>query len=191
MIIAVAGYIGTGKSTVCELFKEFGAEVVNVDVLGHELLNSDEIRQKLLNKHGPAIISRDLKTIDRKKLAEIVLNDHVKIKELNKMVHPFLKAKLHNLIHELKGKQGLYFIDVALFQELDLSELVDKVIIVRAELETIYDRLKNKYTQRQIINAMNLQKQNYKYDFEIINNGTLAELRKKVIDIYGQLNKGV
>ena len=49
MHIAIAGNIGSGKSTACKIFKENGFKVINADIVGHEILKREEVKEKIVN----------------------------------------------------------------------------------------------------------------------------------------------
>ena len=70
--VAVTGGVASGKSVVCQFFKECGAYVVDADAIVHRLLSSDTaIKEQIIHLLGTEIVVGT--QIDRKKLAEIVL----------------------------------------------------------------------------------------------------------------------
>ncbi len=189
MIIGITGTIGVGKSTTAQYFQKHGFVVIDCDALGHEILEKDsEVQQKLIGKYGQEIIGRNLK-IDREKLAEIVFNQQQNIDELNLIIRPKLQQKVFALLAEYQQKHQQIVIEAAILKELELEDKVDTIIIIKAELDQIYQRLQRKYTQKQIVNIMNKQLLPKKYDFMINNKGTLADLQKNVDDIIYKINK--
>lgn len=176
MIIAITGYIGSGKTTASGFFKEHGYRVINVDELGHELIDIPEVREKLKAGFGISIMGRDFK-VDREKLSKAVFNDTEKLMKLNAIVHPFLKQHIKS---RLQKSSENTILDVALFKELNLDDVVEKVILIEADITKIYERLSSRYTKKEIINVMNSQQITAKPDIIIENNATKEELRKKV-----------
>ncbi len=188
MIIALTGTIGTGKTTAAKIFQENGCEIINVDALGHKLLQDPEILQKILAEFGSDIMDRQLQ-IDREKLSEIVFNDEAKLKILNKMIHPKLKAALDKTLYEIRQSSQIFILDVALFEELELQHKVDKVLLLKSDLENIYKRLNPKYTKRQVLTIINNQKQPVNADFIIENNGPEEILKEKIRKILEEIKQ--
>ncbi len=183
MIIAITGYIGSGKTTAAAVFKESGFEVINVDSLGHEILKSPQVRERIRAEFGLAILNRELE-IDRKKLSKVVFNDTEKLKVLNKIVHPDLKAAIYKL---LKDSNKKIVVDVALFNELNLSPAVQKIILITADIVNIYERLKSRYEKREILTIMNSQSLPRSPDYIVENNGSIEDLHKRIRQIISEL----
>ncbi|MBI3033411.1 dephospho-CoA kinase [Candidatus Woesearchaeota archaeon] len=179
MIIGITGYIGTGKTTIVQWFEQAGFTKLDVDAISHELLKDQEIRTKITATFGESILDRRMQ-IDRKKLSSLVFNNPQQLHRLNNMVHQKLRQSILNVLKEMKKKHNNIIIDVALLEELGLVPYVDKVIIVKASLELLYRRLAPRYTQREVLTAINNQKIPSHADSIIENNGSLEELEQKV-----------
>ena len=67
MTIGVTGGIGSGKSTVCALFGAWGADLVDADKVGHEVLEDPEVKRALLEAFGDEISNSD-GSLDRREL---------------------------------------------------------------------------------------------------------------------------
>ena len=59
MIIGLTGNFGSGKTTVANMFKELGAVIVDVDKIGHGVLNG-ECYGQVVEKFGTDILNEDL-----------------------------------------------------------------------------------------------------------------------------------
>ncbi|MBN2458137.1 dephospho-CoA kinase [Candidatus Woesearchaeota archaeon] len=183
MIIAITGYIGSGKSTAAGFFSMHGYRIINVDELGHELLRNNEVSEKLKAEFGIKVMGRDFQ-VDRDKLSSLVFNNPERLIALNRIVHPFLKQLIKNKISRSSENTVL---DVALFRELNLDDVVEKVILIQTDVTKIYERLNNRFSKREIINVMNNQHIISKADHIIVNNGTKEELKKRVDQLVGCL----
>src|SRR3989338_7691511 len=80
MIIGITGNFGSGKTTVSNMFRKHGFEVINADKLYHGIYNKNKL---LRNK-----IKKEFGTLNRNEIKKIVFNDYKKLKKLNKITHP-------------------------------------------------------------------------------------------------------
>jgi len=184
MIIAITGYIGVGKTTTANIFGAKGFSVIEVDELGHKLVDQPEIKDRLKAEFGAKIMNRDT-NVDRHELAKIVFNDEKKIQKLNEIVHPYLKDYVKE---ELDKTPGNVVVDVALFAELDIRRLVDRVILVTTDVDNIYIRMEPRYTKEEILTVMNNQTVVQDADYTVDNNGTLEQLQSRVAQILKDMN---
>ncbi len=185
MIVAITGYIGSGKSTAASVFQENGFLIIDADKIGHSLLDEEEIIHKLAYEFGKDILTHQV-TINRDVLGELVFNDPEKLKELNRILHP----KIWNMIKEKikKHSDRDIVIDAALFEELNLNGIAEKVIRIDANVQSIFERVKS-YSQKQILNIMNSQSLVKKPDFEIDNNSSIEDFKKKIEMLISKLKK--
>jgi dephospho-CoA kinase len=182
MIIAITGYIGTGKTTAAAIFREKGWYVVNADEMGHAVLRDREIRDKLLAKFGSDIADRSME-IDREKLGKAVFSNDGNLQFLNSIAHPIMIAELRTFA----GTKDKLVIDVALYERLHIDKIADKAILVKSDVDRIFERLKNRFTQEQVIRIMNSQEQPKNPDYIIENNGTIEQFREKIERLIGDL----
>src|ERR1035437_10718173 len=108
--VGITGGIGSGKSTVCKVFKGLGIPVFEADVVAKQLMiNNYEIRLALIEAFGIAVYLSD-GTIDRKYLAGLVFNDESLLAKLNNIVHP---AVLKEFNEWCSTKQTTYILHEA------------------------------------------------------------------------------
>ena len=88
--IGLTGGIGTGKSLVSNLLNDFGATVMNADLLGHEAYLPGTIGFDLVvDAFGNKIVGGD-GTVDRKELGPIVFSSPENMPKLNSIMHPWI-----------------------------------------------------------------------------------------------------
>ncbi|NQV08753.1 dephospho-CoA kinase [Candidatus Woesearchaeota archaeon] len=178
MIIALTGKLGSGKTTVANIFESLGANIISADKLGHELLTKENIKKKLVENFGEDILESN--NINRKKLAEVVFNDLDNLKTLNSIIHPLLKRKILENI-----KPGLNIIDAALYYKLELETVSDKTILVECTEDKVLKRLND----ISLVSRRSFQKQIKNPDYIINNNNTPENTKEQVIKIWGKLNE--
>ncbi|HLH24032.1 MAG TPA: dephospho-CoA kinase [Chloroflexota bacterium] len=93
-IIGLTGNIGAGKSEVVRVLRELGAESIDADRLGHEVMAPGTPEwERLVARFGRDILQAD-DTVDRRKLGAIVFADPAALADLERIVHPGVRARI-------------------------------------------------------------------------------------------------
>ncbi|HEY3373140.1 MAG TPA: dephospho-CoA kinase [Prolixibacteraceae bacterium] len=129
--VGITGGIGSGKSTVCKVFKILGIPVFEADSIARELMNSDaKVRTQLIDLFGSAVYLPDL-TVDRKYLSGIVFNNPSLLSELNSIVHPAVR---HAFETWYQNQHSPYIIqEAAILFESGFYKMMDKTIVVATD----------------------------------------------------------
>lgn len=133
------------------------------------------------------------KTIDRKKLAQIVFKNKTLLRELNRITHPKIIRTIKKEVKRIK--RGLVVIDAPLLIEAGLANFVDKIIVVNIGKERQIERLlkKTSLSKAEILQRLKLQlplRNKIRWaDFVIDNNGTIDKTRRQVEKIRRRLWK--
>ena len=142
-VIGVTGGVGAGKSTVLGILeKEFQAYVIQADQLGHILMEpGEECYDAVIALFGKEIIKKD-KTIDRRRISDVVFTDKDMLLKLNGIIHPAVKQRILRLLGEQKeAGRGICVVEAALFLEENYQEFCDEVWYVYTEEEIRIQRL--------------------------------------------------
>ncbi len=197
IIVGLTGSVGTGKSTVANLFKELGAYVIDWDELAREVTRPHlKAWKEIVEYFGKGILNEDL-TINRQKLADIVFSNKEKVAKLNQIVHPEVFKEDERITDEIKSldPDALVIKDIPLLFELTRPVYVDKIVVVSASEQTQLRRLEEKVITREdarnrIKSQLPLEEKIKSADFVINNDGPLEETKKQVEEIYSSLRKG-
>jgi dephospho-CoA kinase len=85
--VGLTGGLGSGKSTVAALLRQLGAQVIEADALGRQMMEPGEaVYAEIVRHFGPQVVGPD-GHLDRKRLAEIAFREG-RLQELNAIVHP-------------------------------------------------------------------------------------------------------
>lgn len=135
--VGITGGIGSGKSTVCRLFAARGIAVYDSDSEAKRLMNSsEELRARLEARFG-AETYRD-GALDRVRLARIVFSDPQALSDLDRLVHPAVRA---DFAAWAERQQSDYVIlESAILFEAGFASEVDRTIAVLAPLELRVER---------------------------------------------------
>ena len=161
-IIGITGGVGSGKSAVLNILEQdYQSFVVQADLVAHELMSPGNISyKKIVDFLGEGILNED-KTINRKRLGEVVFSEKEKLEILNSFVHPEVKNKIKELILEMKEKNSCKFfvIEAALLLEDHYEEICDEIWYIFAKKEIRQERLKQSrgYSEEKIQKMMDCQ----------------------------------
>lgn len=130
MIIGITGGIGSGKTIVCEIFKQLGVPIFNADLVARDLMLNNQEVYTLLQAHFGETIFPLLGQFDKLHLSQLVFNNPDELSQLNSIVHPFVK----NTFAIWKEKQTTNYVlhEAAILIETGFNKLCNKVIVVEA-----------------------------------------------------------
>lgn len=132
-VFGLTGGIGSGKTTIGNIFKILGIAVYNADERGKWLTeNYATIQSKLKTTFGENIFNTS-NTLDKNKLAEIVFNNKTELNKLNSIIHPEVKLDFEKWIKKQKCNYVLK--ESAIIFENSLEKELDGVIGVIADEE--------------------------------------------------------
>ncbi len=116
MVVGVTGGIGSGKSTIINIFLELGnIAVYFADDEAKKLMNSSkEIKKKLINEFSEEVYKKG--ELNRGYLAEIVFNNKEKLSILNNIVHPVVKEHFKNFVEKNREKDYILYENAILFE---------------------------------------------------------------------------
>ncbi|OFX67351.1 MAG: dephospho-CoA kinase [Bacteroidetes bacterium GWE2_29_8] len=156
--IGITGGIGSGKTTVCEIFKIINIPVYNADFEAKKLLENENIKHLIVSNFEENIIDKH-NEIDRKKLASIVFNDKNKLQQLNQIIHPEVKIHFLNWIKEIDNTQKYIIFESAIIFESGFNNIIDKTILVTSSLDEKIKRieLRDKSNKKDIVSRMKNQ----------------------------------
>ncbi len=136
-VLGITGGIASGKSTIAEILRSLGANVIDADKICHQLINTRDIAQKITKKWGNRI-QNEYGEIERQVLAKIVFSDKKEIIALNEIIHPEVIKRIRCKIDKLKSeaKTKAIVLDAALLVESKLIEVCDIIIFVDTKSDT-------------------------------------------------------
>lgn len=194
MIIGITGSIGSGKTTVAEIFGTHGFHIIDADKIGHKLLAKGTAQySQLVAYFGKSILDMH-ENINRITLGKIAFSKNNRYRELNKIMLPPIVNVIKSQAKRFKASGAHAVIDAPLLLETKAKQFVDKVVVVKASHENIFRR-SNKFSKRQIIKIMHYQmpiaSKLKRADFVINNDGSIRSLDSQVQNIINALNNKI
>ncbi|WP_114813151.1 dephospho-CoA kinase [Paraburkholderia kururiensis] len=150
--VGLTGGIGSGKSTVADLFAARGVPVVDTDFIAHRITAPGGLAMlPIVAEFGPSFAAPD-GSLDRARMRSLVFSDDSARKRLEAITHPLIRAEADR---ERREAQGPYVIVVVplLVESGDWKTRVDRVLVVDCPVETQVERVmkRNGFTREQVL----------------------------------------
>lgn len=199
ILIGLTGGIGSGKSTVARLLKARGAEIIDADVLGHEVQRpGGPAYQALVERFGKQILDSE-GSMDRAKLGRIVFEDSGARSDLNSIMHPEIYKRIMERVEELKDSSQVVVLDAALLVETltdrGSSIGMDALVVVAANPQDQIERvvesraLSTEDAQARISAQAPQGVKLAAADYIVDNRGSLEDLEKNVEALWDDLRR--
>ncbi len=185
-VVGLTGGIGSGKSTVLQLFKDLGAAIYIADVEAKHLMNTDKdlVKQVVKLFGEKAYIDNELNKIY---IAKIVFNNKEKLTALNNLVHPKVSEHFKKFVDNSIAEIVVY--ESAILFESGSNVMCDFIITVTANFEEKIKRIikRDNVSKQQILDRMKHQEDDtfkIKKSNFVIKNNTLSATKLQVSTIY-------
>ena len=126
-IIAITGSIGCGKTFLSNIIRSLGYVVFDADKWCKYLYYKPAFL-KVIKQNFPEVFEAD-GSFNKRKLRNLVFNNNQELKRLEKLIHPFLKQKLLNVIRKNEKTERVFFFDAALLYEMKWDIYCQAVIL--------------------------------------------------------------
>jgi dephospho-CoA kinase len=187
LCVGVTGSAGSGKTTLCRMWTGRGADYLDADAVGRELLRSGSpVFPALVEAFGAQVVGPD-GDIDRARLGARVFGDRTELVRLNSLVHPPLLRELHRclaLFRAAPGPARVLILDAALLAEWGDRGLWDRLVVVTAPRALQLRRLERQRGLAPADAAARLAAQMPEAervklaDHRVVNDGDLAQLER-------------
>ncbi|QFU21021.1 dephospho-CoA kinase [Shewanella eurypsychrophilus] len=192
-VVGLTGGIGSGKTTVANLFAEQGIDLVDADIVAREVVEiGSEGLNKLSEHFGTRILKLD-SSLNRSALREIIFNNPTHRDWVNKLLHPLIRIEM---LKQLDSAVSAYTILIApLLFENDLDRLVNRTLMVDISTQEQVKRTstRDSVSQEQVHRIIESQapraKKLQRADDVIDNHGEISALKSKVIALHNNYIK--
>jgi dephospho-CoA kinase len=190
LVVALTGGIGSGKSTVGQIFAQLGAIVIDSDQLARDVIERGSIGfNEVVAKFGDEILKNG--EIDRQILASLIFKDPAKRSELEQITHPLIRKAFAKMVSSA-SPDSIVINQIPLLVESNHDYKFDHIITVSASERIRSERLiKRGLTNEQIKQRMQAQATDQMRediaDSVIINEKNEQELTDQVEKIWEQL----
>ena len=194
--VALTGNIASGKSTVVDLFKKWGATVIDADALAREAqAPGGAVLAAIAGRFGADVLGRD-GTLDRAGLRAKVMGDDAALAALNAIVHPAVQQRRLELQKAARERGDAIVVnDIPLLFEVMDPARFDAVVLVDAPVALRRTRLRalrgltNQDADRMVAAQMPAERKRPQSQYVIDNAGTLPNLEKEARRVFAELRK--
>jgi dephospho-CoA kinase len=138
LTIGLTGGIAAGKSEALAAFGRLGAATLSSDAVVHELLDSEPLRGRLVERWGAEVAPGDV--VDRAKIGEIVFADPEQLTWLEQQVHPLVGERIAAWLTGLPAEADIAVIEVPLLFESGMEGAFDTTVAIVTADEVRRDR---------------------------------------------------
>ena len=188
LLVGVTGGIGSGKSTVCGLFRRLGRTVIGADAVARELMEGNPaLKRAVTALLGPEAYRPD-GTLDAPAVAAKIFGETTLRAGLNAAVFPAVIQEIHRRIGALSSAQRLPYvvIEAALIYESGMDADLDYVIVVHASEATRVARVERRdgMTRAEVVRRARAQlpgeELRKRADFVLVNESAASHLDTNV-----------
>lgn len=128
-VVGLTGGIGSGKSTVADLFAELGAAVIDTDAIAHQLTASGgAVLREIHAQFGNAVMQAD-GTLNRAALRRRIFSDAAARRQLEAILHPRIKQQVEQALATVTAPYALIVIPL-LVETGGYREMLNRVLVV-------------------------------------------------------------
>lgn len=179
--IALTGNIASGKTQVQNILETCGYEVLDTDLVCHELLESSVEIEEAFSTYDVFFDGK----ISREKLGKLVFSNPELKKMLENLLYPDLVAEM-KAFFEANSDKKFVFVAIPQLFEAGMETLFDKIIMIYCDDDIRIERLKmrNNYTleyaKQRLSSQMSQEEKLQKSNFVIYNNKSIEDLKSEV-----------
>lgn len=190
LTIGLTGGIAAGKSEALAAFERLGAATLSSDAVVHELLESDELKRRLVERWGPEVVPPA--GVDRARIGGLVFADPGELAWLESQVHPLVGARTEEWLRTLPEGTEFAVVEVPLLFEGGREALFDATVAVVSGDEVRRERaaarghaLVDERAARQLSQAEKAARA----DHVVANDGSVADLERELSALLAKLRR--
>jgi len=136
-IVGLTGGMGSGKTSVLNLFKKKNINCFNSDFIAKNLMDND-LKEEIKTLFGSDIYEKG--KLNRKKISKIVFNDIKKLNKLNSIVHPAVRKNFRDFIKNNEKDKFIVY-ETALLFETGFNRECDTIILIISPFKKRIERI--------------------------------------------------
>jgi dephospho-CoA kinase len=188
LLIGLTGGIAAGKSEALAAFGVLGAETISSDAVVHELLDSEEMRDRLVERWGAQVAPGG--AIDRSRVGEIVFERPEELTWLEAELHPRVGERIDAWRRSIDPATEFGVVEVPLLFEAAMADAFDVTVAVVADDETRRARAEQRgqtLHDERSARQLDQDEKAARADYVVRNEGTIEDLERELSGLLGKL----
>lgn len=192
--VGLTGGIGSGKTTVANMFAELGAYLVDTDLIAHQLTAANGAAMERIQREFGADFILATGAMDRVKMRDHIFSRPEEKKRLESILHPLIRSETELAAKRTSGDYTIFVVPL-LVESASWKQRVNRVLVVDCSEATQIQRVmnRNKMSPEQVMSIMKVQASREQRlqvaDDIILNEGDLSEIRAQVALLHGKYLK--
>lgn len=198
--VGITGGIGSGKSTVCEVFEILGIPVYYADTEAKLMYtNNSDLKSEIITLFGEQIYPNG--TFNRKSLSQIVFNNPDKLSQLNQIMHPLVATHYEEWISMQDApytlKEAALLIESKSYLSLDYVMMVSSPDDLRIQRVVERDQISRLEVEKRMASQLPQHEVRKHCNSELINDEKqllipqIIELHEKLLKLAAEKNKRI
>ncbi|HEV7833958.1 MAG TPA: dephospho-CoA kinase [Caballeronia sp.] len=153
--IGLTGGIGSGKTTVADMFAARGVPVIDTDLIAHQITAPGGVAMPLIEgTFGPQYVAAD-GSLDRAKMRTRVFSDSAAKAQLESITHPLIRAESERQRNAARGAYHIVVVPL-LIEAGERASKVQRILVVDCPMDTQIERVirRNGFTREQALSII-------------------------------------
>ncbi len=187
--LGLTGAVAAGKSEALAAFARHGAATLSSDAIVHELLDEEEVRERLLERFGDEVVSDG--AVDRRRIGAIVFGRSEELMWLESELHPLVGKRVLEWRAGLPPDTPVAVVEVPLLFETGMEDAFDATVCVVADAAVRAQRAGERGTdllEDRSRRQLSQEEKAARATYVIRNDGSLEELDEQVARLVAELS---
>ncbi|MBC8946088.1 dephospho-CoA kinase [Xenorhabdus indica] len=187
-IVALTGGIGSGKTTISNVFSSLGVPLVDADIIAREVVTLGSPALQAISEYFGSDILLPDGSLNRTALRQKIFSAPEEKQWLNSLLHPLIHAETQQQLNQVSYPYVIWV--VPLLIENNLTHLADRILVVDVPPEIQISRTitRDGISREQVENILaaqaSRQERLEKADDVILNDQKKQDLTARIIELH-------
>lgn len=190
--VGLTGAVAAGKSEALGALGRLGAATISSDAIVHELLGTEEVRRRLVERWGRDVAPNQ--EVDRRRVGEIVFADPAELAWLEGVLHPLVGARIAEWLRDVPSGAPAAVVEAPLLFEGGLAATFDTTIAVISSEEVRRERASARghaLVEERESRQLSQEEKAARAEHVVRNDGSIEDLERALASILATLGEAI